>query len=84
MVYAVLYMAGTRTQVYLTAEQRARIAELTKRGDVSLASIVREALDAFLSVRSPDRHAALDATFGALPALKVPQREEWERGGNPA
>ena len=79
MRYAVLYMAATRTQVYLTEDQRKRIDELTARNGQSLAWIVRDALDQYLAGPSPDRRRALDATFGALPEIVVPSRDEWNR-----
>ena len=79
-MYAPMYMETTRTQVYLTREQREKIEELMRREHLSLASIVRHALDAYLANHAPDRKGALEATFGALPNLVVPGREEWERG----
>lgn len=79
MMYAVLYMAATRTQVYLTAEQRRRIDDLIGRNGQSLAWVVREALDQYLAELSLDLQQALDATFGALPDITVPPREEWNR-----
>ena len=78
-LYAVLYMASTRTQVYLTEEQRRAIDERIARDGHSLAWIIREALDQYLAAPTPDRGAALAATFGALPGLTVPSRDEWER-----
>ena len=50
-----------------------------RRENVSLAAIVREALDVYLASRTPDYQRALDSTFGVLPDLVVPTREEWER-----
>ena len=41
--------------------------------------VVREAVDAYLADRSVDPARALDSTFGALPRLEVPSRNEWER-----
>ena len=41
-------MAATRTQVYLTTEQRERIEALRARDGRSLAEVVRDALDAYL------------------------------------
>lgn len=73
-------MASTRTQVYLTAEQRARLDQLSKRRDASLAELVREALDEFLARVDPDPRPALDATFASLPNLRVPARADWRRG----
>jgi predicted DNA-binding protein len=76
-------MAATRTQIYLTAEQRRRLDELTVERGASLAQLVREALDAYLEAQKPDLEAALAATFGALPDLEVPSRDEWDRGRPP-
>ncbi|MFL5909809.1 MAG: CopG family transcriptional regulator [Gaiellaceae bacterium] len=73
-------MAATRTQVYLTAEQRDRLDELAKRDGRSLASHIREALDQYLGDDAADPQAALDATFGAIKDLEVPSRDEWQRG----
>lgn len=72
-------MAATRTQVYLTAEQRRRIDELRRREGTSLAEVVRAALDSYLAQRLPDVDAALAATFGADPDFTVPARDEWAR-----
>jgi len=81
LMYSVLYMAGaTRTQVYLTPEQRERIDALRKREGRSLAEVVRTALDAYLGVEHVDAETALRETFGALPGLEVPSRDEWDRG----
>jgi hypothetical protein len=79
VLYAVLYMPSTRTQVYLTEAQRRAIDERIASDGHSLAWIIREALDQYLAGAAPDRGAAFDATFGALPDLAVPSREEWER-----
>lgn len=73
-------MSATRTQVYLTAEQRRRLDELIARNGKSLAHYVREALDAYLASADHDPEATLTATFGALPALAVPSRDEWDLG----
>lgn len=66
-----------RTQIYLSDEQRARIDELAQREQVSMAEIVRLALDRYLAQEDD-----LDATFGAAPGLQVsiPSRDEWDRG----
>jgi predicted transcriptional regulator len=65
-----------RTQIYLSDEQRARIDELGERRHLSLAEIVRRALDAYLADDD------LDATFGVTRGLRdaVPSRDEWARG----
>jgi predicted DNA-binding protein len=72
-------MSATRTQIYLTEEQRQRINVLTESEGVSLAEVVRRALDAYLDAAQPDPAAALAATFGALSELAVPSRDEWDR-----
>jgi hypothetical protein len=69
-----------RTQIYLTAGQRARLDELREREGKSLAQLVREALDAYMIERLPDPSDALDRTFGAAPTFTTPNRDEWDRG----
>lgn len=71
-----LYMAQ-RTQIYLRDEQRARLDELAQRRRLTMAEIVRRAIDAYL-----DADDDLDATFGAIPDLRarLPSRGEWDRG----
>ncbi len=81
MAYTVLYMPSIRTQIYLTPEQRRRLDERGKREGRSLAALVRDALDVFLSADAAvDREGALSSTFGTLPTLQVPSRDEWDRG----
>ena len=81
LLYTALYMAGAlRTQIYITAAQRARLDELRLRDGKSLAELIREALDAYVEERQPDPASALDATFGAHPGLNPPPRDEWDRG----
>ncbi len=79
MLYNPLYMAARRTQIYLTAEQRKRLDERRRRERRTLAELVREAVDAYLADRSVDPATALNSTFGTLPKLEVPSRNEWER-----
>ena len=78
-MYDALYMAARRTQIYLTAEQRKRLDERRRRERRTLADLVREAVDSYLADRHIDPATALNATFGALPKLEVPSRDEWER-----
>jgi predicted DNA-binding protein len=75
-VCSMLYMAQ-RTQIYLRDEQRARLDELAQRRRLTMAEVVRRAIDAYL-----DADDDFDATFGAAPGLraKVPSRDEWNRG----
>ena len=74
-LYAVLYMPSQRTQVYLTAEQRQAIDARMKRDGKSLAWIVREALNEYLTPPMEEVEAALAETFGAIPDLKVAGNE---------
>lgn len=77
-------MAGVRTQIYLTEEQRARLEALMKRDGKSLAELVREAIDAFLGSGGVDPQEAMASTFGADPDFRVPPRAGWRRRGEPA
>jgi hypothetical protein len=61
-------MAARRTQIYLTAEQRKRLDERRRRERRTLAEIVRQAVDAYLTDRRADPATALNSTFGALPS----------------
>lgn len=81
MLYTVLYMAATRTQIYLTKQQRARLDELRRRDGRPLAALVRDAIDGYLEEVAPSVDDALGETAGALPGLEVPAREEWDRDG---
>ncbi len=72
-------MIANRTQVYLTADQRRQIDEIARAEGVSLAEVVRRALDRYLQA-DHDPAPALAATFGADPEAGVPSRDEWERG----
>lgn len=70
-----------RTQIYLTDEQRRLLDRAAARESISIAEIVRRAVDEHLGRRErKDNGAALDRTFGAIPDLEVPDRSEWDRG----
>lgn len=73
-------MPATRTQVYFTAAQRTRIDEIAGREGKTLAAVVRDALDAYLEVSGPDPREALRTSFGSMPELEVPSRDDWDRG----
>jgi hypothetical protein len=72
-------MPATRTQIYLTEEQRRLIDRVATARGVTMAQVVRSALDAYLS-DDPDPSGALAATFGAAPDAGTPPRSEWDRG----
>lgn len=75
----ILRCVSTRTQIYLTEEQRRRIDELASAEGVTMAEIIRRAVDGYLD-EQPDPSAALSATFGSVPDLEVASRDEWDRG----
>ena len=81
MLYTALYMPATRTQIYLTKKQRQQLDARRKREGKTLAAVVRDAIDAYMArdlARSADIQAVLDRTFGSIPDLEVPSRDEWE------
>jgi Ribbon-helix-helix protein, copG family. len=69
---------ATRTQIYLTDEQRARLAERARAKGVPMSKLIRDAVDALLSTEDD-----LEATFGSVPGIaqRVPSRTEWNRYG---
>lgn len=71
-------MSATRTQIYLTTDQREQLDRLTRRDDKTLAQLIREAVDAYLEHAAADPEPALEATFGSMPGLEVPSRDEWD------
>ena len=82
-MYTVLYMASTRTQIYLTDDLRRRLDARGRRTGAPMARLIREAVEAYLADDTADLEAALDETFGALPELNVSSRDEWDRGADP-
>lgn len=73
-------MAAVRTQVYLTTEQRKRIDQMAARDGITLAEVVRQALDQYFAGSPVDEQQALNDTFGACPEMVSPSRGEWLRG----
>jgi Ribbon-helix-helix protein, copG family len=72
-------MSATRTQIYLTEDQRRRIDAVSASEGVPMAEVVRRALDAYLP-DEVDAEAALTRTFGAQPDVVVPSRDRWQCG----
>lgn len=66
-----------RTQIYLSSEQRRRIARLAEDSGTSQAAVIRRILDHALGLGDDtrDRVAAIDATAGLLP--DAPDWDEW-------
>jgi hypothetical protein len=72
-------MSAIRTQIYLTTEQRDQIDRVAASEGVTMAEVVRRALDTYLE-RDVDAKAALAATFGADAKATAPSRDDWQRG----
>ncbi|MGQ0669299.1 MAG: ribbon-helix-helix protein, CopG family [Actinomycetota bacterium] len=72
-------MSATRTQIYLTKEQRAKLDARARREEKSLAELIREAVDRYLEEERPDPKEVLRRTFGIAPDFEVPDRSEWNR-----
>lgn len=83
MLYTPLYMPATRTQIYLTEEQRRLLDARGRRTGASLAQMIREAVNEYVSDDAADLAAALDETFGSMPDLEIPDRLEWDRIADP-
>lgn len=73
-------MSSQRTQVYLTRDQRRKLDARARREDKTLASVIRDAVDAYTAEEPQEVEQAIASTFGALPNLEVPRRSEWDRG----
>lgn len=71
-------MRATRTQVYLSEDQRARIDRTAEAEGVTMAEVIRRAIDRYVGDEA-DPAAALAATFGAVPDAEVPSRDTWRR-----
>lgn len=71
-------MPATRTQIYLQPLQRQRLDEIAGSRGLSLASVIREAVDLYLAKAPADTATALKNTFGAAPDASVPSRDEWD------
>ncbi len=72
-----VYMS-TRTQIYLTDDQRARLSDRARRDGIPVSQLIRQAVDKLMEDEDD-----LDATFGILPTLGsgIPSRSEWVRDG---
>lgn len=72
-------MSATRTQIYFSEEQRRRIDRAAAAKGITMAELVRQAVDDYLG-EVIDPTEALTATFGADPDAKAPSRDDWHRG----
>jgi len=60
-----------RTQLYLTHEQRRRLAAIAKTAGTSMAEVVREAVEQYLSARAPTADDGLFKLIGAAGDLET-------------
>ena len=65
--------------MYLTEDQRARIDRAAEAEGVTMAELIRRAIDDYLADET-DPSSALAATFGAVPDAEAPSRDDWRRG----
>lgn len=72
-------MSSIRTQIYLTDGQRRRIDRVAESKGLTMAEVVRRAVDDYLD-DEPDAELTLTLTFGAAPEADVPSRDDWQRG----
>ena len=81
MLYLVLYMGATRTQIYLTERQRKALDARRRRERKTLAAVVRDAIDAYIGVpATADVQRILDESFGSIPDFKIPpRRDAWRK-----
>lgn len=78
-MYTYRCMSATRTQIYFSEQQRQRIDRAAAAKGITMAELVREAVDEYLADEF-DASEVLAATFGAAPDMAAPSREEWRRG----
>ena len=71
--------AALRTQIYLTREQREELDRIGDREGVSLAELIRAAVDEYLEGRPHGIDDALAESFGTVPDATAPSRSEWDR-----
>ncbi len=71
-----------RTQIYLEDDQDRRLQARARADGTTKSAVIRAAIDQFLKRRSrrDDVRAHMDATFGSMPGIEVPDRDEWDRG----
>jgi len=72
-------MSASRTQIYLTPEQRERIDRVAHSKGMTMSEVIRTAVDQYLG-ETPDPAIALASTFGADAGVTVPSRDEWGHG----
>lgn len=66
--------------MYLTQRQRERIDREAAAEGVTMAEVIRRAIDRYLG-DDTDQASAFAATFGADPGASAPDRDEWDRRG---
>jgi predicted DNA-binding protein len=71
-----------RTQIYLEESQDERLERRARSEGKTKSALIREAIDDYLKRRSRkvELEAVIERTAGTMPDLKVPSRDEWDRG----
>ena len=70
-----------QTPIYLDEDQNLRLERRARATGITKSELIRTAIDQFLSRDPADElAAALNDTFGALPGINPPSRDEWDRG----
>ncbi|MFN8622438.1 MAG: hypothetical protein U0869_17020 [Chloroflexota bacterium] len=72
-------MSSHVIRVRLSVEQQRHLEARAQRAGRPVAAIIGDAVDRYLADADRVDHA-LDATFGSLPMLELPDRQEWRRG----
>ena len=57
-----------------------RIDELAEAQGVTMAEVIRSAVDAYLASTALEADVVLASTFGVLPEISAPDRDEWASG----
>lgn len=66
--------------MYFSERQRRALDAMATREGKTMAAVVRDAVDAYVLDAPGDLEEELDRTFGKMPNLEVPSRDEWDRG----
>lgn len=69
-----LYLMGHRIQITLTNEQYAFLDHEADRSSVSIAELMRRAVESTYGIASPHRVIAISHTVGRRPGLPVDRR----------
>lgn len=71
-----------RTQIYIEDDQDRLLEGRAKAAGTTKSALIRRAIDAFLKNKreNSELERLLEKTAGSMPDLRVPSRDEWDRG----